>query len=57
MDETPKPEAPPRTEVGKSPGYIPRPPSKRDIEQVSEQQGLISDEWAPAPPPAPDRKE
>ena len=25
--------------------YIPRPPSREDIEQISEAQGLITDEW------------
>jgi hypothetical protein len=43
------------TEPGQSPGYIPRPPSREDVERISEQQGLISDEWAPNPPPAKDR--
>jgi hypothetical protein len=41
-------ETPRKTEVGKSPGYIPRPPSEKDVEKVSEQQALITDEWAPA---------
>lgn len=40
-----------KTEVGKSPGYIPRPPSDADVEQVSDQQGMITDEWAPTPSP------
>jgi hypothetical protein len=33
-------------------GYIPRPPSQADIDRVSEQQGMIEDEWTgePAPP-------
>jgi hypothetical protein len=48
-------EEPKRTEVGRSPGYIPRPPSPADVEKVSEQQGLISDEWAPAPGEKPER--
>jgi hypothetical protein len=48
------PPAPPKTEVGRSPGYIPRPPSKEDVEKVSEQQGLITDEWAPNSPPKPE---
>jgi hypothetical protein len=52
MDETDKTAPPPPTEVGKSPGYIPRPPSKEDVERISEQQGMVSDEWAPQPPPA-----
>ena len=32
------------------PPGVPRPPSKADIDQVSEDQALIADEWAPAPP-------
>ncbi len=47
-DETPK------TRVGQSPGYIPRPPSQEDVERVSDQQGLIADEWAPNPAPTED---
>jgi hypothetical protein len=43
------PDDTPKTEVGKSPGYIPRPPSPEDVDKVSDQQGLISDEWAPNP--------
>jgi hypothetical protein len=39
------------TEVGQSPGYIPRPPSDEDLRRISEQQGLITDEWAPAETP------
>jgi hypothetical protein len=33
-------------------GYIPRPPSQADIDRISEQQGMIEDEWTgePAPP-------
>ncbi len=31
-------------------GYIPRPPSEEELRQVSEQQKLITDEWAPEPP-------
>lgn len=46
MSEEPKP-----TEVGQSPGYIPRPPSKEDVKQISDQQGMITDEWAPAETP------
>ncbi len=53
MDKNDQP-APPKTEVGRSPGYIPLPPSKEDVERVSEQQGMITDEWAPTPPPAED---
>jgi hypothetical protein len=25
--------------------YIPRPPSREDVERISEAQGLITDEW------------
>jgi hypothetical protein len=39
MPETPKP------------GYIPRPPSPEELREVSEQQGMIADEWAPNPAP------
>ena len=36
--------------------YISPPPSKEDVERVSEDQALIADEWAPEPtPPAKDR--
>ena len=34
-------------------GYIPRPPSPEELREVSEQQALITDEWAPDPPPEP----
>jgi hypothetical protein len=34
------------------PGYIPRPPSKEDVDRVSGQQGMIADEWAAGPTPA-----
>ena len=27
-------------------GYIPRPPSQADVDQVSSQQGMITDEWS-----------
>ena len=40
---------PPETAKGLPPG-VPRPPSKADVDQVSEDQALIADEWAPAPP-------
>lgn len=26
--------------------YIPKPPSRADLDQVSQEQGLITDEWA-----------
>jgi hypothetical protein len=28
---------------------VPQPPSKADIDQISQDQGLIADEWAPQP--------
>jgi hypothetical protein len=31
---------------------IPRPPSKGALDQISEEQAMIADEWAPQPPPA-----
>ena len=42
--EDPKPEQ----------GYIPKPPSKADLDEVSRDQALITDEWADAEPPAAD---
>ena len=30
--------------------YIPKPPSKEEVDQVSREQGMISDEWAGEPP-------
>jgi hypothetical protein len=45
--------AAPKTEIGRSPGYIPRPPSAADVAKVSGQQGMIADEWAPEPGPQP----
>ena len=42
--------------------YISPPPSKQDVEEISRDQALIADEWAPQPggapdnaPPAPDK--
>ena len=35
-------------------GYIPRPPSKEDVDRVSGQQGLITDDWTGGPTPAGD---
>ena len=32
---------------------IPSPPSQEDIDQVSRDQALITDEWAPDAPPGP----
>jgi hypothetical protein len=39
MDDTPNAEVPP-------------PPPKEGVDQVSRDQALIDDEWAPNPPPA-----
>ena len=33
--------------------HVPAPPSKEDVDQVSREQGLITDEWADAEPGAP----
>ncbi|MBV9655132.1 MAG: hypothetical protein JOZ42_11280 [Acetobacteraceae bacterium] len=42
-----------KPEQEKSPApYISPPPSKEDVDQVSRDQALIADEWAPAQPPA-----
>ena len=30
--------------------YMPKPPSKEEVDQVSREQGMISDEWTGAPP-------
>lgn len=43
MSDAPKPDE----------GYIPKPPSKEDIDEVSEDQALITDEWADADAAAP----
>ena len=32
-------------------GYIPKPPSKEDVDEVSKDQALITDEWADADAP------
>lgn len=45
-----KPERPAGDEARKP--YISPPPSKEDVDQVSRDQALITDEWAPAPPPS-----
>ncbi|MBO1076659.1 hypothetical protein [Roseomonas marmotae] len=31
-------------------GYIPRPPSAKDLDVISEAQALVTDEWAGEPP-------
>ncbi len=36
--------------------HIQQPPSKEELEQVSREQGMISDEWAPNPAQPPDKK-
>ena len=36
----------PQDEDKPKPGYIPKPPSQADIDQVSQDQALITDEWA-----------
>ncbi|MDB5372648.1 MAG: hypothetical protein JWP04_1290 [Belnapia sp.] len=45
----------PRTEPDTAPqqGYIPRPPSQADVDLVSSQQGMITDEWGEGPEPRP----
>jgi hypothetical protein len=30
---------------------VPPPPPKQGVDEVSREQGLIADEWAPNPPP------
>ena len=30
--------------------YMPKPPSKEEVDQVSREQGMISDEWTGEPP-------
>lgn len=39
------------TEQELPPG-VPKPPSKAELDQVSKDQALITDEWAPAPAPS-----
>ncbi len=34
--------------------YISPPPSKQDVDEVSKEQGMITDEWAPQPGAEPD---
>ena len=38
---------------GDLPPGVPKPPSKADLDQISKDQALITDEWAPAPAPPP----
>ena len=35
------------------PPGVPKGPSKADLDQISKDQALITDEWAPAPAPSP----
>jgi len=46
------PTTPPDAETDLPPG-VPKPPSKADLDQISKDQALITDEWAPAPAPSP----
>lgn len=32
-------------------GYIPKPPSAKEVDKISEAQALITDEWTGEPPP------
>jgi hypothetical protein len=43
---------PPEAETDLPPG-VPKGPSKADLDQISKDQALITDEWAPAPVPPP----
>lgn len=43
---------PPKADTDLPPG-VPKPPSKADLDQISKDQALITDEWAPAPAPPP----
>ena len=42
---------PPEAETDLPPG-VPKGPSKADLDQISKDQALITDEWAPAPAPS-----
>jgi hypothetical protein len=46
-DKTPEGERPP---AGREP-YVPKPPSPEAVEQISQDQALITDEWAGDEPP------
>lgn len=46
-----KPSTPPEAETDLPPG-VPKGPSKADLDQISKDQALIMDEWAPAPAPS-----
>jgi len=45
------PTTPPEAETDLPPG-VPKGPSKADLDQISKDQALITDEWAPAPGPS-----
>ncbi len=45
------PTTPPEAETDLPPG-VPKPPSKAELDQISKDQALITDEWAPAPAPS-----
>lgn len=47
-----QPTDPPKADSDLPPG-VPKPPSKADLDQISKDQALITDEWAPAPAPPP----
>jgi len=46
------PTTPPEADTDLPPG-VPKGPSKADLDQISKDQVLITDEWAPAPVPSP----
>jgi len=45
------PTTPPEAETD-LPSGVPKPPSKAELDQISKDQALITDEWAPAPAPS-----
>ncbi|GGC62827.1 hypothetical protein GCM10011504_46250 [Siccirubricoccus deserti] len=48
-----KPE--PKPEGTPLPPGVPRPPTQADIDLISSQQGMVTDEWTGDPPPEPER--
>lgn len=46
------PTTPLETKTDLPPG-VPKGPSKADLDQISKDQALITDEWAPVPAPSP----
>jgi hypothetical protein len=49
-----QPEGQPEARPGPRRGYIPKPPSQAELDQISRDQALITDEWAgDTPGPAP----